>query len=45
MAYFDRRYESLGDRDMGDGLVLEILIQRGTTPTGTYTLLEAPCFS
>jgi hypothetical protein len=44
MAYFGQRYESLGDRDMGDGLVLEILIERDAKPTGTYTLLDAPCF-
>lgn len=45
IAYFSQRYEYLGDRDMGDGLVLGILIERDAVPTGTYPLLDAPCFA
>ena len=45
IEYFSQRYEYLGDRDMGDGLVLGILIERDAVPTGTYPLLDAPCFA
>ena len=45
IAYFGQRYEYLGDRDMGAGLVLGILIERDAVSTGTYALLDAPCFA
>ena len=45
IAYFSQRYEYLGDRDMGGGLVVGILSERDAVPTGTYALLDAPCFA
>ena len=42
--YFDQRYTWFAERDLGDGVVVGLLVERGTAPTDWHPLVDAPCY-
>jgi hypothetical protein len=42
--YFAREYTNLGDRDLGDGVVVSLLVRKGARIVRTYEPLSFPCF-
>jgi hypothetical protein len=43
-AYVQREYQNFGDKDVGDGLTVSLLVHRGVRATGTFEPLSLPCF-
>jgi hypothetical protein len=43
-AYFESRYERLGERELGDGLRLAFMADRRRIPSGWYDVLDLPCY-
>ena len=42
--YLTQRFESAGARDLGEGVRVELLVERGRRPVSQYALLDWPCF-
>jgi hypothetical protein len=42
--YFGKRFRSAGVRDLGDGLTVELLVDRSRVPSGVFERLDWPCF-
>jgi hypothetical protein len=42
--YLDEQYRDLGDRDLGEGLVVSLLVSRTARSTRTFEKFAAPCF-
>ena len=42
--YFREEYEKLGDKQLGEGLVVSLLVKRTAHAVGTYEPLAFPCF-
>jgi hypothetical protein len=42
--YFRERFRSAGVRDLGDHLVVELLVDKNRPPSGTFQRLDWPCF-
>jgi hypothetical protein len=42
--YFGQRFRSAGVRDLGDGLTVELLVDRSRMPSGVFERLDWPCF-
>jgi hypothetical protein len=43
-AYFDREYTNLGDKDLGDGMVVSLMVRHGIRSVRTWEPLSFPCF-
>jgi hypothetical protein len=43
-AYFDREYTNLGDKDLGDGMVVSLMVRNGLRSVRTWEPLSFPCF-
>jgi hypothetical protein len=42
--HFLRRYQPIGDRELGDGKRVGLMVERNRQPSGRYELLDLPCY-